>query len=70
MKAGQNLPKETNHQSYLLRLWRNGPAEPWRASLCNALTGEQFHFADPVQVFSFLQEQMTGSLSEDRRETL
>ena len=61
MKAKQKLLKDTNHQSYLLRLWRNSPAEPWRASLCNTLTGAQLHFADPVQVFSFLDEQMAGN---------
>lgn len=48
------------YQVYLLRLWRDAPALPWRATLLLALTGEERHFATLEALFVFLHEQATG----------
>ncbi len=39
---------------YVLRLWRVGPAAPWRAVLECARTGEQHPFANLVDLYAFL----------------
>ncbi len=44
--------------SYLLRLWRSDEHTPWRASLEDARTHEQFAFAETDRLFAFLCEQM------------
>ena len=58
MKPKPIAPRHVAHHAYLIRLWRSGRAEPWRASLHNALTGERHQFADPIQLFYFLQSQL------------
>jgi hypothetical protein len=45
------------YHSYLLRLWRNGPQQPWRASMQSTATGEFHHFAAIEHLFHFLQAQ-------------
>jgi hypothetical protein len=49
--------------SYLLRLWQtqSGDVLVWRASLENARTGVRRSFADPAEMFSFLQCKMAHS---------
>ncbi|NUM46556.1 MAG: hypothetical protein HUU38_17770 [Anaerolineales bacterium] len=42
------------YQSYLLRLWRDTEAEPWRASLQEVSTQEQFLFSTLEDLFAFL----------------
>ncbi|MFQ5435484.1 MAG: hypothetical protein ACE5FD_11465 [Anaerolineae bacterium] len=49
--------KSTNYQAYLLRLWRDGEKQPWRALLENPHTGEQCGFANLEQLFAYLEEQ-------------
>ena len=47
------------YRSYLLRLWREGPAgEPWRASLQSAVTGERLGFASLDDLFGFIRSQI------------
>lgn len=43
-----------NYHSYLLRLWRDQPDEPWRAALQATATGERINFAEIPQMFEFL----------------
>jgi len=50
-----NNPQATNYQSYLLRLWRDGPQEPWRATLHASTTGALHHFAEMEHLYAFLQ---------------
>ena len=45
------------YHSYLLRLWRNGPQQPWRASMQCTATGEFHQFAALEYLFHFLQAQ-------------
>jgi hypothetical protein len=43
-----------DRHSYLLRLWRNGAAGGWRASLQSVQTGERHMFADLESLLAFL----------------
>ena len=46
------------HQSYLLRLWRDHAAVPWRATVMSvARPSEQRHFASVDALLAFLIEQ-------------
>jgi hypothetical protein len=55
MALTRHQPAE--YHSYLLRLWRNGPHEAWRASLQCTATSEFYHFAGLEHLFDFLQAQ-------------
>ena len=61
--AGQ----EQSYHSYLLRLWRDGADEPWRASLEDTRTGERTCFATVEQLMNTLSIAVrTASPSEKR----
>lgn len=40
---------------YVLRLWCDGPAAPWRAALDCAHTGERLPFTRLTELFAFLE---------------
>jgi hypothetical protein len=42
-------------QAYVLRLWRENPQSHWRASLVDARTTEQVHFARLAELVAFLE---------------
>jgi hypothetical protein len=46
------------YHSYLLRLWRDGPQQSWRASVQSTATGEFHHFAGIEHLVDFLQAQL------------
>jgi hypothetical protein len=48
----------TNYKGYLVRIWRNDAEAPWRASAKDTTTGEQHHFAQLENLFSFLREEI------------
>ncbi|MCB0026809.1 MAG: hypothetical protein KDE28_02815, partial [Anaerolineales bacterium] len=48
-------------QAYVLRLWRENPQSHWRASLVDARTTEQVHFARLAELVAFL-EARTGEM--------
>ena len=48
-------------QAFVLRLWRENPQGYWRASLVNARTTEQVHFARLAELVAFL-EARTGEM--------
>ena len=48
---------ETNYQAYLLRLWRDGPRNRWRASLQSPKASEAQLFADIPTLLDFLRSQ-------------
>jgi len=50
--------------SYLLRLWRHNPQGAWLASLQNIRTGETRHFAQPEELWAYLQAEMANELSQ------
>jgi hypothetical protein len=49
------------HQAFVLRLWRENPQGNWRASLVDARTTDQVHFARLAELVAFL-EARTGEL--------
>ena len=61
-------PPDTNqltpadYHAGLLRLWRDGPGGPWRASLQDAESGERIGFADLAHLFAYLRR-LTDDMS-------
>lgn len=45
------------YKSFMVRLWQETPAEPWRVSVQSVETGEIVRFANLMACFAFLQEQ-------------
>jgi hypothetical protein len=45
------------YQSYLVRLWQDGPHTLWRATAQHVQTSETVHFADLDALFTFLWAQ-------------
>lgn len=43
------------YRAYLVRLWRDDPSEPWRASAQSAQSGELICFATLQELFTFLE---------------
>ena len=56
---------ETNYQAYLLRLWRDGPRNRWRASLQSTKASDTQLFADMRSLLNFLQSQTAETTSKD-----
>jgi hypothetical protein len=48
-----------NYQAFLVRLWRDGPQEPWRASAKEVANGRELFFSSPEKLFLFLYAQTT-----------
>jgi len=48
------------YQSYLLRLWQDGPHAMWRGSAQSIQTSEIVHFSDLDSLFTFLAAQTTS----------
>lgn len=55
---------ETNYQAYLLRLWRDGPNNHWRASLQRTKASEAQLFADVQSLLNFLHGQTTETVRD------
>jgi hypothetical protein len=51
---------DTLYRLYVLRVWRNGQDDPWRASLDFAHTGERLPFATLPELYAFLESE-TGN---------
>ena len=64
-------PLETNqltqadYHAGLLRLWREGAAGAWRASLQDAESGERLGFADLERLFAYLRR-LTNEAPDER----
>jgi hypothetical protein len=60
---------DSNHPSDyhagLLRLWRDGPGDPWRASLQDVESGERIGFADLERLFAHLRR-LTDGMPDER----
>ncbi len=60
MNAQYALSARTqNYHSYLVRLWRDHPHAPWRATAQCVQTGVTHHFVDLAALNGFLQTQTT-----------
>ena len=60
MKTALNL-KPDYCQAYLVRMWRDGPQEPWRASVKTVANGREIYFVSPEKLFLFLHRQVADS---------
>lgn len=49
-----------NCQAYLVRMWRDTPQEPWRASVKMVADGREIYFVSPEKLFLFLHRQMSN----------
>jgi hypothetical protein len=52
-----DLPARKNYRSYLLRMWCDGEASDWRASLQDTATQQNRHFASLDLLVDFLYRQ-------------
>jgi hypothetical protein len=58
------LPTQpAEYHSFLLRVWRSNPQQPWHASTQSTATGEYQHFATIELLIEFLQSHVSGSES-------
>jgi hypothetical protein len=48
------------YRSYLLRLWREAPAAPWRCQVCCVGTRRERRFAGLAELFEFLLTDAAG----------
>ncbi len=55
---------QTEYQSYLLRLWRSGKEEPWRAMLEAVGNNERHSFVDLEDLVAFLQSKTGLALGQ------
>ena len=55
------MPRNTAKliESYLVRLWRDSATSPWRATVHNVRTRQTCHFANPEDLWTYLQAEMT-----------
>ena len=53
------MKQSTNYRAYLLRLWRERPKGPWRASLEEAQSREKRNFANVESLMAFIETQTT-----------
>lgn len=51
------------YRSYLVRLWREAPGEPWRCHLHSVGTGQERRFATLARLFEFLEAEASGDAS-------
>lgn len=55
---GQKMNKRsTEYHAFLLRLWRGGKSNSWRATLQNPHTGERLIFPSLDMLLTFLEEE-------------
>lgn len=50
------------YHSYLLRLWRDNPHSPWRASLQSTITEAVQHFVTVEDLWAYPVAQMEGKM--------
>lgn len=60
-----NTELENSH-SFLVRMWRDSPQEPWRASVRSVTGGRELHFVSPEKLFLFLHDRLAGGSIEDQ----
>ena len=58
----QQAKGRAGYCAYLVRLWQESPATPWRASAQSAQSEETVRFADVEELFAFLRSVMVPAL--------
>jgi hypothetical protein len=63
--AARNIDAD-RYRSYMLRLWREAPGEPWRCQIRCVGTGREWRFAGLAETFEFLlADTASGDQDED-----
>lgn len=62
MNGIEKLREPGECHAFLVKLWRDSPQEPWRATAKQVSTGREFHFASPEKLFLFLHEQTSRAV--------
>jgi hypothetical protein len=58
------------YRSYLVRLWREAPGEPWRCHVRCVATGLERRFAALAELFEFLAAEAGGEPATAERRTM
>ena len=66
MRPPDKQESRSIHRMYVLRLWRDGPRSPWRASVKPVSTGKETHFANLENLCVFLQTETATQAEEPR----
>jgi hypothetical protein len=59
-------PKSSRYErrAFLVRLWRDSPMEPWRASAQPAPQAREIYFSSPEKLFLFLHDQLAEQTAQ------
>lgn len=57
----ENPEPKPGYLAYLIRLWKDRPTSPWRASIENPHTGERASFAELPSLFQYLEQRTAES---------
>ncbi len=60
-------PSRSTYRSYLLRLWRGGQGEAWRATLESSSSNARYTFADLDSLLAFLRKETEQDTEPERR---
>jgi len=66
--SSETTSKATNYHAYLVRLWREDEAAPWRGELVSPRTGDKQFFATAEQLLAFLAGQLENSAAVEQQE--
>jgi len=56
-----------DYRAYMLRLWRDDGASPWRAQLEDASSSRRYNFTDVGQLVDFLLSEMAQNGNDEDR---
>ncbi|MGD8464674.1 MAG: hypothetical protein PVI09_12485 [Anaerolineae bacterium] len=56
------------YRTYMVRLWRAAPGDPWRCQVNCLGTGQERRFAGLVELFEFLVADVTSAEGEIQRQ--
>jgi len=57
----ENPAQASGYLAFLIRMWKDRGASPWRASIENPHTGERASFAELSSLFEYLEERTSES---------
>lgn len=64
---GNSEEPSPDYFAYLVRFWRSGPDRPWRASVEDPRTGEQWGFGSLETLVVFLRRRMSQPSQSNHR---
>jgi hypothetical protein len=66
-RDSSSLKPHPEYRSFVLRLWREGPQQPWRLALIEVASRASCRVADLPSLNAYLAEQMTDDPKDDSR---